>query len=84
MTLRKKRDLALYPFIVEAARGNYAEPSDNDLEIYDQPDVAGAGDGGFWVRAYVYIRRHEAEELRDLAKRTTKAARVPIMKALLA
>jgi hypothetical protein len=41
---------------VAKARRKYAEPSDDDLEIDDEP-VVNEGEDGYWVAAWVYVRK---------------------------
>ena len=45
---------------IQAARSNYAEPSDNDIEIDEVPLLTDAGDG-VWVSAWVWVRTDEDE-----------------------
>ncbi len=39
---------------INAARSNYAEPSDNDIEVDDEPMLSIA-DEGVWVSAWVWV-----------------------------
>ncbi len=47
--------------VIEAARGRYAMPSDDTIEIDDKPKLS-RGDGGCWVAAWVWVEDPEAEE----------------------
>ncbi|MCY1215950.1 hypothetical protein D9M72_278080 [compost metagenome] len=39
---------------IQAARSNYAAPSDDDLEVDDEP-LLSVGEDGVWVGAWVWI-----------------------------
>lgn len=41
---------------VAEARKRYAEPSDDDIEIDDEPAYLDAEDG-YWVAAWVWVRK---------------------------
>lgn len=43
-----------HEFTIQAARSNYAEPSDNDIEIDDTP-LLSVADDGVWVSARVWV-----------------------------
>lgn len=38
----------------DAARSNYADPSDNDIEVDDEPTL-NIADDGVWVSAWVWV-----------------------------
>lgn len=50
-----------YDEVVQAAREEYAAPSDDDIEIDDNP-MTSRGDVGCWVQAWVWVRYPEKEE----------------------
>jgi hypothetical protein len=43
---------------ITAARGNYANPSSNEIEIDDDPKVSTSG-AGAWVAAWVWVNCEE-------------------------
>jgi len=43
----------------ERAREEYAEGSSDNIEIDEDAKVNEAGDDGFWVAAWVYVRGEE-------------------------
>lgn len=45
---------------IQCARSNYADPSDDDIEIDDDPLLSVAEDG-VWVQAWVWVRTAEEE-----------------------
>ena len=49
---------ALFAAKIAEARRIYAAPSDNDLEIDDDPDIS-EGDNGLWVSAWVWVADQE-------------------------
>ena len=56
---------------VDAARSIYADPSDDDVEIDDDPVANLAGDPsepiedrGVWVQGWLYVHPHEIERTR--------------------
>ena len=51
--------------IIEAARDMYAAPSDDDIEIDDDPELSHA-DYGCWVQAWVFVRYNECEGFEDV------------------
>lgn len=40
--------------VIQLARQNYAEPSNDDIEIDDKPTLA-MSDDGTWVQAWVWV-----------------------------
>ena len=46
---------------VKEARNNYAHNSDDDITIDDSP-VVEETEGGFWVQAWVHVRKPDPEE----------------------
>ena len=62
----QRQDLIDYADVIEQARDKYALPSDDDLEIDDEP-VLSKGDDGIWVNAWVWIRtrKRTLKELLD-------------------
>ncbi|HEY5214551.1 MAG TPA: hypothetical protein VIJ38_16170 [Acidobacteriaceae bacterium] len=41
--------------LLEAARAEYAEGSDDNVEIDDNAEIHRSTDKGFWVAAWVYL-----------------------------
>ncbi len=50
-----------YDEVVEIAREEYADPSDDDLEIDDNPNTS-RGDVGCWVQSWVWVRYPAKED----------------------
>lgn len=45
---------------IKAARENFADPSNNQIEIDDNAKVNPTGDNtGFWVSAFVYVHKDD-------------------------
>lgn len=59
-----KEELSSYAAEIEQARDEYALPSDDDLEIDDEPALSIA-DNGVWVSAWVWVRTANDEDADD-------------------
>ncbi len=56
---------------IDAARANYAYPSDNNIEVDDNADVSESGEGGdagVWVQAWVWVRYEDVGELEEVSQ----------------
>jgi hypothetical protein len=54
-------DDSLKEMYIQKARDMYADPSDDDIEIDDEPKVS-ESDVGCWVQAWVHVRKDEILE----------------------
>ncbi len=48
---------------IQCAQDQYCAPSDNDIELDDNPEVTPAADNsGIWVQAWVFVRMEDIDE----------------------
>lgn len=57
-----RADRRLHAEAISRALVQYAMPSDDDIEIDDEP-MTSAGEGGIWVQAWLWIPTPQATEV---------------------
>lgn len=56
---------------IDAARANYADPSNDDIEVDDNAQISESGEGGdagVWVQAWVWVRYEDVGDLEGVSQ----------------